>query len=284
MTWFRQLIERITFFYHISWRVQSLYGLLAKMQRDEVLGKEKERDPRTLTAYGYTAYSQADEDGMIGELFGRIGVTDRTFVEFGSGDGLENNTVYLLLTGWSGLWLDGDPANIRTITREFAPYLESRQLQLTQAFITQSNINSLLDGAGFKGEIDLLSIDIDGNDYWMWEALTAVNPRAVIVEYNATFRPPHKVVQPYGDGYRWNSSNYFGASLKALEELGTKKGYCLVGCSFAGTNAFFVRQDLALDLFSTPFTAEHHYREPQYDAFVRGAMRHRRGVGKYHVL
>ena len=123
MTWLRRLIERITFFYHISWRLQSLYGLLAKVQRDAVLRQEKAAAPRTLTAYGFTAYSQADEDGMIEELFRRIGVTDRTFVEFGSGDGLENNTVYLLLTGWRGLWLDGDPANIRTITREFAPYL-----------------------------------------------------------------------------------------------------------------------------------------------------------------
>jgi len=281
---FRALRDRIQFFFHIAWRLQSIYALQAKMHREAVLEAEKQRDPRALTPYGFTAYSQADEDGMIEELFRRIGTTNRKFVEFGCGDGLENNTVYLLLTGWSGLWMDGSAEGMRNIRAQFKPYVDGGQLRLKEAFLTRDNINSIIREAGITGEIDLLSIDIDGNDYWLWEALTVIEPRAVIVEYNATFRPPHKLVQPYDPNYCWNSSNYFGASLKALEELGARKGYDLVGCCYAGTNAFFVRRDLCQGRFSDPPTAERHYREAQYDAFVRGAMRHRRSVGKYQIL
>jgi hypothetical protein len=284
MFWFRKLLDQIQFFYQISWRIQSLYALLAKTHREAVLDAERTRDPLGLTAHGFTAYSQADEDGMIQELFRRIGFTDRRFIEFGCGDGLENNTVYLLLTGWSGLWMDGSAEGMSHIRTQFAPYVDAGKLQLKQAFLTRDNINDTIREAGYAGGIDLLSIDIDGNDYWLWEALTVVAPRAVIVEYNATFRPPHKIVQAYDEKHCWNSTNYFGASLKALEELGARKGYDLVGCCYAGTNAFFVRRDLCRGLFSAPPTAERHYREPQYDAFVRGAMRHRRGVGKYQIL
>ncbi len=284
MHWLDRVIERVKFFYGISRRAEAVYAILARMYREPLLAAEKQADPRTLTAYGFTAYSQAEEDGMIQEIFRRIGTTERRFVEFGCGDGLENNTTYLLLTGWSGLWLDGSRSNIEIVNKEFTPYLRSGRLRVTQTFLTRDNINGLLGEAGFSGEIDLLSIDIDGNDYWLWGALEVVRPRVVIIEYNAVFRPPQQLVQPYDQNYVWNSSNYFGASLKALENLGTRKGYCLVGCSFAGTNAFFVRQDLVADLFSEPFTAEHHYREPLYDAFVRGYSRHRRAVGEYQVL
>ncbi|MBI1898579.1 MAG: hypothetical protein HYS04_18905, partial [Acidobacteria bacterium] len=196
----------------------------------------------------------------------------------------ENNTTYLLLSGWRGLWMDGGEEEIRSIERLFGAYISSGQLQARETFITRSNINDLLSGAGLLAEIDLMSIDIDGNDYWVWEAMTALNPRAVVIEYNATFRPPVKVVQEYREDYVWDSSNFFGASLKALEELGTRRGYALVGCGFSGVNAYFVRRDLVGELFSEPFTAESHYREPHYDAFVRGYSRHRRGIGKYEVL
>src|SRR5262249_10850508 len=104
------------------------------------------------------------------------------------------------------------------------------------------------------------------------------------IEYNATFRPPNALVQEYNPTHVWNSDNAFGASLSALTALGEKLGYVLVGCCYAGTNAFFVRADLEGGKFSAPFTAEHHYREPMYDSFVRGFMRHRRAVGNYRVL
>ena len=280
----RKLYSHIHFFYSLSGRAESIYALMSRERRDRILQAELAVDPRTLTAHGFTAYSQADEDGIIAEIFSRIGTTDRRFIEFGCGDGMENNSTYLLLTGWTGFWMDGSEENIGVIRRSFGDYMADRRLAVNRTFITRENIDSLISSAGFSGEVDFLSIDLDGNDYWIWEAMTAVRPRVVAIEYNATFRPPHKIVQEYNPSYVWNSDNAFGASLSAIEVLGAKLGYVLVGCSYVGTNAFFVREDLESGKFSQPFSAEHHYREPMYDAFVRGFSRHRRAVGKYRVL
>lgn len=279
-----KIISHIKFFYSLPARGESIFAILSRERRDRIFRDELAADPRTLTAYGFTAYSQADEDGILAEIYKRIGTTDRRFIEFGAGDGLENNSTYLLLTGWTGLWMDGSPENIATIRKWFGDYLSDDRLKVNQCFITRENLNDLISASGISGEIDFLSIDIDGNDYWMWEALKAVNPRVVAIEYNATFRPPNRIVQEYNPTHVWNSDNYFGASLSALEALGDKLGYVLVGCSWAGTNAFFIRKDLEGGKFSPPFTAEHHYREPNYDAFVRGFNRHRRAIGKYKIL
>jgi len=280
----RKIYSHLKFFYTLPGRAESVYALMARERRDRILQAELAADPKTLTAHGFTAYSQADEDGIIREIFSRIGATDRRFVEFGSGDGLENNSTYLLMTGWTGLWMDGSEENIKVIRDSFADYIADRRLTVTKTFITRENIDGLISAAGISGEIDFLSIDIDGNDYWMWEALTAIRPRVVAIEYNATFRPPHKIVQEYNPAWVWHSDNAYGASLSAVEALGSRLGYVLVGCSYAGTNAFFVRQDLEAGAFSAPFTAEHHYREPMYDTFVRGFSRHRRAVAKYKIL
>lgn len=280
-----RIVQYVRFFYFTSHRAEAIYALLAKMYRDPLLAAEKTDDPKTLTYHGYTAYSQADEDGILEEIFRRVGVTNRQFLEFGCGNGLENNSTYLLFTGWRGVWMDGDPKEINVVEKHFQSYIQSGQLKVRRAFITTENINQLIrDVAPDTQELDLLSIDINGNDYWIWQALTGLRPRVVVVEYNATFRPPHQIVQKYNPTHNWDGSNYFGASLKALEELGRKKGYILVGCNFAGGNAFFIREDLVGDRFSEPFTAEHHYRPPQYDAFVRGFSRHPRGAGPYEVL
>ena len=110
---------------------------------------------------------------------------------------------------------------------------------------------------------DLLSIDVDRNTYYIWRALRERRPRVVVVEYNATFPPSDEWVVAYDPAKGWNSSSYFGASLKSYELLGRELGYTLVGCGLAGTNAFFVRSDLVTDRFEPPFTAEHHYEPPQ---------------------
>jgi len=277
--------DKLRYFYFLATRAESIYALLARMEREPKLAVEKAADPKTLTYHGFTAYSMADEDGIIQEIFGRIGMTNRQFFEFGSSDGLENNSTYLLLTGWSGVWLDGAEKHIRLMETTFPTYIQSGKLKAMHAFITPENINDLLTRSGLDFEMDLLCIDIDGNDYWIWKAIgSEFRPRVVVIEYNATFRPPHKIVQKFNPNHSWNGTNYFGASLKALEELGREKGYALVSCNASGIDAFFVRRDLAGDHFSEPFTAEHHYRPPHYDAFVRGLNRHPRGAGPYEVL
>lgn len=222
-------------------------------------------DPRRLERHGRKAYSQHDEDGILAEIFRRIGIHHRSFVEFGCGDGLENNTAYLLAQGWRGLWIDGDERNAGLIAHGFAPLLAHGLLQFRRAFITRDNIDGLIASANLGPEIDLLSIDVDGNDHDLWNAIACVSARVVTVEYNAKFWPPFAWRIAYDAGHSWQGDDYMGASLAALEALGRAKGYRLVGCNLAGANAFFVRADLAGELFAEPSTAEHLYQPARYE-------------------
>jgi hypothetical protein len=228
------------------------------------LAKPRHADPKRLLRYGFKVYSQCEEDGIIQEIFKRIGVTNRTFVEFGVQIGIECNTAKLLIEGWNGLWLEGRKSFVKKIQTSHQSFIEKRHLTVHQAFVSAENINSLIEKGGLSGEIDLLSIDIDNNDYWVWKAISVINPRLVVIEYNATLAPPLSLVVPYDPGREATWTNYFGASLEALVRLGRSKGYRLVGCNFSGSNAFFVRNDLAGDLFLDPPTAEEHYEPPRY--------------------
>jgi len=252
---------------------------LMRVRADE-LAKPRHADPKRLLRYGFKVYSQCDEDGIIQEIFRRIGVGNRVFVEFGVEAGTECNSVKLLIEGWRGLWLDGSAGHVAQIRNNFAAFLNDGRLGVVQSFITAENINSLLQQGGAAGDIDLLSIDIDCNDYWVWKAIEVVKPRVVVIEYNATLRPPLSLVVPYDPARTWNGSNYFGASLEALVRLGREKGYRLVGCSISGANAFFVQEALAADHFLDPPTAEEHYEPPRY-FFALMTAGHRAQPGSY---
>jgi hypothetical protein len=264
-------------------RSDSHYAFAVRQHRETSLRKELAEDPKLLTPYGWSGYSQNDEDGIIQEIFSRIGTTTRRFVEFGAGDPLCNTGTYLLLSGWSGEWIDASGHEMEAIRTQFKAWIESKHLIATHTFITPENINSLVKPSPV---IDLLVIDIDGNDFHIWDALEA-QPRVLMIEYNATFRPPVALTQPYVKEPFWNGENFYGASLKAFEHLATKKGYCLVGCNFAGTNAFFVRADLVGDHFSPPYAAEHHFREQWIDGMSCGYARQVRSAGpgiRYNYL
>jgi hypothetical protein len=228
------------------------------------LAKPRHADPKRLLRYGFKVYSQSDEDGIIQEIFSRVGTGNRRFVEFGVESGVECNSVKLLVEGWHGLWLEGSAPHVARIRKDFRAFIDDRRLTVIEGFITAENINSMLERGGVAGEIDFLCIDIDNNDYWVWKAITAINPRVVAIEYNATLRPPLSLVVPYDPARTWDGTNYFGASLEALVRLGRSKGYRLVGCNFSGANAFFVRDDIAGDRFLDPPTAEEHYEPPRY--------------------
>lgn len=245
---------------------QSRYLAQLRVQRawDEEMKKPRHADPRRLVRYGYKVYSQNDEDGIIAEVFRRIGTTSRTFIEFGVETGVECNTAKLLVEGWRGLWIESNAASAAAIRRDFASFLADGKLALQESLVTAENINALIGRGGFSGEIDLLSIDIDRNDYWVWKAIEAVDPRAVVIEYNASLRPPMAVVVPYRADAQWDGSNHYGASLEALVRLAASKNYRLVGCSIAGVNAFFVRADLCADRFLEPATAQEHYEPPRH--------------------
>lgn len=230
----------------------------------ETLAQPRYADPKRLLRHGFKVYSQHDEDGIIQEIFRRIGTSARTFVEFGVESGVECNTVKLLVEGWRGLWIEADAQACNGIKANFEAFLKEKRLTLTQSLVTAENINGLIEKAGFKGEIDILSIDIDFNDYWVWKAIETVSPRVVAIEYNAGLRPPMSLTVPYQPNRAGDGTNFFGASLEALVRLGRQKNYRVVGCNISGSNAFFVREDLCADHFIEPATAEEHYEPPRH--------------------
>ncbi len=223
----------------------------------DVLSKERMQNSKALEPYGYKVYSQNDEDGIIHEIFKRIGTTNKIFIEFGVQNGLESNCHLLLFYGWSGLWIEGSEDFCKEIGIRFRPVIEKGQLKVANCFITKDNINEIFIREGFSGEIDLLSIDIDGNDLYVWEAIDVINPRVVVIEYNGKFPPDLEWKQAYDPSHVWHvGTDWQGASLKSYEILGRNKGYQLVGTDLRGCNAFFVRRDLAGDLFYELDTAE----------------------------
>jgi hypothetical protein len=184
-------------------------------------------------------------------MFSQAGVTNRRFVEFGMGDGRECNTANLSLHyGWRGLLMDINEENVYAARRYYAQRLGARSsnVGIVQCKVTRENINEVLAGNGCEGEIDLLSLDIDGNDYWVWRAMNVISPRVAVIEYNAILGCERSITIPYDPdfvvGNRW-SYFYHGASLPALAKLAKSKGYVLVGCDMQGTDAFFVRKDVA---------------------------------------
>lgn len=197
-----------------------------------------------LRDYEVRVFSQWGEDGIIAHLLDLV-EAPRTFVEIGVEDYTESNTRFLLRQGdWSGVIVEADVAAIAGIRdlQEGWRY----GLNLVEAFVTRENVDDLIVGAGMTGEIGVLSIDIDGNDYWVWEALTVVEPAIVVVEYNSRFGPDRAVTIPYDPDFNRMDVSvlYQGASLAAMVKLGAVKGYDYVGSNRADNNAFFVRADL----------------------------------------
>jgi len=243
-------------------------GARALLQRqyvdDLLLHNPRYQDPRRLQGHEHQVYSQNGEDGVIAEIFRRIGTTGREFVEIGVGDGMENNTTYLLLQGWKGCWIEANASQIEHIRKTFAPQLAGGQLKIEQVFVKAENIADVLRQANATLTPDLLSIDVDRNTWFIWQALAHVQARVVVIEYNALYPPAHSWKVSYAEDKTWNGTAHFGASLKAYEELGQKLGYSLVGCELFGANAFFVRSDLVGNHFCEPFTAENHYEPPRY--------------------
>jgi hypothetical protein len=169
---------------------------LSRQEYRTLLESERYADPRRLNRFGYCAYSQADEDGLIEEIFKRVGETTKRFVEFGCSDGIESNGHALLLKGWTGLWIDGDAKAVERITRRVGDLIETNRLKVRQAFLTLDNINDLLSSHS-PPDIDLLSVDIDGNDFHLLARIEGLTPRVVVAEYNARKGPTIDWVMEY---------------------------------------------------------------------------------------
>lgn len=203
---------------------------------------------RALSDVEFRGFSQWGEDGIIDWLMEHLPGIPETFVEFGVEDYRESNTrLLLMLRNWRGLVMDGSADHVMSIKGQDIYW--RHDLTAECAFIDKDNINQLIASSGLRGDIGLLSVDIDGNDYWVWEAIEMVRPAVVVCEYNAVFGDVHRISVPYNADFQrtraHHSNLYFGASLPALTHLGERKGYCFVGTNSNGCNAFFVRKDCA---------------------------------------
>ena len=222
---------------------------LINSEMNEILSEIAIIDEKALIISGRKVYSQCDEDGIIEEIFNRIGINDKTFIEIGCGRGLENNTHYLLLKGWKGVWIDGSNDNIRFIKNQVG-YRggQNKTLSITQSYVDRENINQILKEnlvqiAHQGTTIDFLSVDIDGNDLEVLSHINVVTARVICVEYNAKFPPNIQQTIKYDPSHRWEKDDYQGSSLTAIHSVMESQGYTLVSCSIAGTNAFFVKNE-----------------------------------------
>ncbi len=229
---------------------------------------------RSIHEAEFQVFSQFGEDGIIQYLINNVPVANTTFIEFGVEDYREANTRFLLMNNnWKGLIIDAGTAHIDFLQRyNHGRLLWSRDINAVSAFITRTNINDLIRRAGVSGDIGLLSIDIDGNDYWIFEEIDVVAPRIVIIEYNSIFGPDLSVTIPYRDDFERISAHYarlyFGASLAALCDLADAKGYAFVGSNGVDVNAFFVRRDI---VGSLPVLSAH-------EGYVESRIRESRGI------
>jgi hypothetical protein len=220
-----------------------LGGLESRLLRDRVL--------TTLRDAEFKAFSQFGEDGIIQYLVQRVPIENQVFVEFGVEDYTESNTRFLLVNdNWRGLIMDGGEEHAAFLRRTGMDW--RYDIDAKSAFIDRDNINGLIASAGIEGDIGLLSVDIDGNDYWVLEAIDIVSPRILVAEYNSSFGPDAAVTVPYDPSFERGAAHwshlYWGASLAALDLLARRKGYVLVGGNSAGNNAFWVREDMLGEL------------------------------------
>ena len=205
------------------------------------------RSPATashLSAFELKVFSQNGEDGIIAEITRRLGIETGYFVEFGIESGAEGNCVFLAnILGWRGLFIEGDPAMFAELSRK---YSFNANVATANALMSPDNIDEVFRAQAVPDDFDILAIDVDGNDYWLWRGLRTYRPKVVVIEYNAGLDPSQALVQPL-TSKGWDGTNYFGASLGAMRALAAEKGYELVYTELAGVNAFFVRSDLAAD-------------------------------------
>jgi hypothetical protein len=218
-----------------------------KLMMGRILANQfKDVQPKSIHEVEFRVFSQWMDDGIIQYLVNNIPIAQESFIEFGVGNYKEANTRFLLLNNnWRGLIMDYSRKYINQVKQEYIYW--KYELTAKAAFITSENVNCLVQGAGFNGEIGLLHIDIDGNDYWVWKAINVVNPTIVIMEYNSIFGVDRAITIPYRASFcrtKAHSSNlYFGSSLLALCDLAEAKGYSFIGCNSSGNNAYFIRKD-----------------------------------------
>lgn len=199
--------------------------------------------PIDFDALSSSIYAQGTEEAVLLRVFERIEPVSRSCVEFGAGDGLRNSNTALLLRehGFSGVLIEGSDYRFGRLQEHWG---QAEQVRIVKAVVQPDDVEAIFAAAGVPEDLDLLSIDIDGNDYWVWRAIERYRPRVVVIEYNPYYEPPRRWVMKYAAEHVWDGSTYYGASLESLCALGKTKGYELIGCDHNGNNAFFVQRAL----------------------------------------
>jgi hypothetical protein len=248
-------------------RVETLHDeVLLAVGRLECHLMDTRPAPDRLEDVEFSIFSQFGEDGILQYLLRHVKIPDSTFVEVGVGSYRESNTRFLLQNNnWRGMAINGDDTHARFILGSRLAW--RHDIEPVQAFVTRDNINDLIRDNGFTGEIGLLSIDVDGVDDWLWNAVTEVTPAIVVMEFNALFGPDATVTVPYEPSFvdaeaHWSRA-YFGASLGALAHLAKERGYRLIGCSSNAANAFFVHNNLADDALPE-VSSQEAWRAPRF--------------------
>jgi hypothetical protein len=243
---------------------------------------------RNLRDYEFKVFSQWGEDGIIQHLCKSVSIEHKTFVEFGVENFFEANCRFLLMKdNWAGFVIDGSSENIKTLKNSY--FYWKYDLQAIDVFITRENINELVSQSGFDEDLGILSIDLDGNDYHVLDAINSFKPRILICEYNAVFGGTRKITIPYDPGFNRTKSHYsnlyFGASLGAITLLANKRGYSLVGTNSTGVNAFYVRNDLVTEKLRVLSCADAYrpscFRESRD---VEGRLTHVRGDDRLKLI
>jgi hypothetical protein len=218
-------------------RLAIMQGLILSRQNENI-------NSLRLTDYEFSVFSQWGEDGIIQRLTRSIEIKNKTFIEFGVENFRESNCRFLMLKDyWDGFVIDSSELNITSISS--IPEIWKYNLKAIPDFVTRENINSLLSRSEFERDLGILSIDIDGMDYWVLKEINGFEPRILILEFNDKFGPDRKITLPYSSNFtREGNPGYHGASLAAMVHLANEKGYALVGVNKTGCNAFFVRRDL----------------------------------------
>jgi len=239
---FRKLIRFYKAIYHLSREQEGLKMMVGKVLSNQI----KSLPITSLHDAEFKVFSQFGDDGIIQYLINNVPISNKVFIEFGVEDYKESNTRFLLMNNnWRGLIMDASEENIKEIQHEDIYW--KYELTAKATFITRENINQLIKDAGLSGEIGLLHIDIDGNDWWVWQAIEVIDPVIVIVEYNSVFGIDRAITVPYAADFSFtkahHSNLYWGASLLSFCDLAQEKGYAFVGSDSSGNNAYFVRKD-----------------------------------------
>ncbi len=253
----KRLISTIFKVRQSIWNIFKINQRFDELLMNQALILEALNDKKNSTSIGdyeYKIFSQRGEDGIIQRLVKVIQIEHRTFIEFGVEDFTESNCRFLLMNNnWSGFVIDGSASKIDRLKQSY--YYWRYELTAVEAFITKDNINDLLAQSGFEQDLGILSIDLDGNDYYILEAIDVFKPCILVCEYNAIFGGKRKISVPYDDHFyrteKHPSNLYFGASLAAITYAAEKKGYSLIGTNTASSNAFYVRNDLLNDQVQT---------------------------------